>query len=176
VDVDHEIRVVPSVFDRLVDDDPDSTRDELPTRLESVRRYKLAVQRDLDDLLNARDLLADLFRGPAGYVEAPQSVVAYGLRYNHDLAVSTPQGQAQLRQRLERVIRTFEPRLTNVVVGVADAGTQTDGPKPTSVRLLIEGKLMMSPAPDQVSFDVEMTLDSGRYNVKDPRHNSENRR
>jgi type VI secretion system protein ImpF len=165
--VDHEIRVVPSVFDRLIDDDRENTRDELPTRAESVRRYRLAVLRDLDNLLNARDGFADLFRARPGYVEAPQSVIAYGLRENTDLAIATPQGQTQLRQRLERAIRTFEPRLTNVTVTLPDADTQADGRKPMSLRLRIEARLLMFPSPDQVSFDVVMALDSGRYEVKD---------
>ena len=101
--MDHEIRVVLSVLDRLIDDDPESTQDLLPTRAESVRSYRQCVQRDLENLLNAHNTFFDM---PPEYVEATSSVLTYGLPDVNQFAPATDRGQSRLRQLLERVIRT----------------------------------------------------------------------
>jgi type VI secretion system protein ImpF len=104
---------------------------------------------------------------PEGYVEATQSVLTYGLPDISQLGPAADRSMGRLRQVLERVIRTFEPRLTNVVVTLPQAGDQAEGRKPTTVRLHVDARLVMDPSPDQVSFDVVMAVDSGRYEVKD---------
>ena len=46
--------VLPSLLDRLTDEDPRTTSDVAVSREESVRRFRQAVQRDVEALLNTR--------------------------------------------------------------------------------------------------------------------------
>ena len=49
-----ERTVQPSVLDRLTDTDPRSSVDPRTTYAESLRQFKMSVQRDLEWLLNTR--------------------------------------------------------------------------------------------------------------------------
>lgn len=155
----HEIRVVPSLLDRLLDLEPASHRDVLPTRAESVRELHRAVQRDLDNLLNARNAFFDL---PSDFTECGQSVLTYGLPDFAAMTISTGRDQNRLRQAIEAAIRAFEPRLTAVVATLAPSS-----PTDRSIRLHVEARLVMDPSPEAVAFDIVMPLNSGTYEVKE---------
>ena len=155
----HEIRVVPSVLDRLLDLEPASHRDVLPTRAESVRELHSAVQRDLDNLLNARNAFFDL---SSDFTECGQSVLTYGLPDFSAMTLSSGRDQNRLRQAIEVAIRTFEPRLTNVVATFAPTSAAD-----RSVRLHVDARLAMDPSPEAVAFDIVMPLHSGKYEVKE---------
>lgn len=171
-----EVWVVPSVLDRLLDEEPKSARDVPPTRAESVRDFRRAVLRDLDNLLNSRNTFFDLSQD---FVEAGQSALTYGLPDLSDLAVwsyeegdnkvktSTPtslRDLGRLRQAIETTIRRFEPRLTGVVATVTLA-RPTDSDQ--AVRVHVEARLTMDPAPEPVSFDIVMPRNTGKVEVKD---------
>jgi type VI secretion system protein ImpF len=157
--VDHEIRHVGSVLDRLIDLEPKSHRDVLPTRAESVRALHRAVQRDLDNLLNSRNTFVDL---SPDFVEAGQSVLTYGLPDFSALMISSPRDQNRLRQSIETTIRTFEPRLTGIVATVTPP-TPTD----RSIRLHVDARLVMDPSPEAVSFDIVLPLHTSKFEVKE---------
>jgi len=156
---DYDVRVTPSLLDRLLDFDYKTPRDPAGSRTESVRDLKRAVQRDLESLLNCRNSNADL---PTAFTEAGQSVVTYGLPDFSALNVANPNDQIRLRQLIEAAIRTFEPRLAGVSTTLLPAST-TD----RSLRLRIDARLLMEPAPEAVSFDVVMPFQTLKYEVKD---------
>jgi type VI secretion system protein ImpF len=158
--------VVPSVLDRLVDEEPRSTRDVPPTRAESLREFRRAVLRDLDDLLNSRNTSHDL---SADFAEAGQSVLTYGLPDFSALTVWSRRDEAlasrdhtRLRQGIEAAIRTFEPRLTAVVTSITPPGDNDQ-----SLRVHIDAQLVIEPTPESLSFDIVMPRHAGRYEVKD---------
>jgi type VI secretion system protein ImpF len=154
---DHEIRVVPSVLDRLIDLEPKNQRDTLPSRTDSVRELKAAVQRDLDSLLNSRNPFQDL---SADFVEVGQSVLTYGLPDFGAFSLSSDRDQNRLRQAIEAAIRAFEPRLTGLNVMLVPASDR-------SIRLHVDARLVMDPAPEPIAFDIVMPLHSGKYEVKE---------
>lgn len=156
--MDHEIRVVPSVLDRLIDLKP-GVADVLPTRKESVDALHLSVQRDLDNLLNARNTFFDL---SPDFAETGQSVLTYGLPDFGALAISSPRDQNRLRQAIETAIRTFEPRLTGIV-----ATLTPPAPTDRSLRLHIDAHLIMDPAPEAIAFDIVMPLHTSKCEVKE---------
>ena len=156
---DSEIRVVGSIFDRLVDDDPKQSKDALATRRETVDAYRSSVTRDLEHLLNTRNPFADL---DASFVEVRRSVIAYGLPDFSTLNINSPKDQERIRQAIKSTIEFFEPRLTGVTAELIPA-TAVD----RALRLRIEARLLMDPAPERVSFDIVMPLDAGRYEVKE---------
>jgi type VI secretion system protein ImpF len=157
---DYDVRVTPSLLDRLLDVDYRSPRDVVPLRAEAVREFRRAVQRDLENLLNSRNPHADL---PAGFTEAAASVVAYGLPDFTTLNVASAADQQRLRQAIETAVRSFEPRLAAVTTMLMPAAGATD----RSLRLRIEAKLLMEPAPEAVSFDVVVPLQTLKCEVKD---------
>lgn len=158
-DADYEIRLVPSILDRLVDEDPESSRDVMPTRAETVRQYRRAVQRDLEHLLNARNPFADL---APEFVEVRRSVVAYGLPDFSAINLASPSDQDRVRALIKSAIEAFEPRLTAIVAEVVP-------PSPTdrSLRLRIEARLLMDPSPERVAFDIVMPLNTCKCEVKE---------
>jgi len=156
---DYDVRVTPSVLDRLLDSDPRNSRDVLPSRAESVRELRRAVQRDLENLLNSRNPFSDL---PTAFAEAGQSVMTYGLPDFSALNVGNPVDQNQLRQLIESAIRTFEPRLIGVTAVIQPA-SQTE----RSLCLRVDARLVMDPAPEPVSFDVIMPMQTLKCEVKE---------
>jgi type VI secretion system protein ImpF len=159
VSSEYDVRVTPSLLDRLLDLDHKSSRDIVPTRSESVRELKRAVQRDLEVLLNSRNPYSDL---PTAFAEAGQSVLTYGLPDFSALNVSNPADQNRLRQIIESTVRAFEPRLTGVTAVLVPAG-----PSERSLFLRIDARLVMDPAPEPVSFDVVMPMQTLKYEVKE---------
>jgi type VI secretion system protein ImpF len=157
---DYEVRVTPSLLDRLLDLDPKSSRDVVTSRAESVRELKRAVQRDLEILLNSRNPYTDL---PHAFVEAGQSVLTYGLPDFSALNVASPVDQNRLRQMIETTIRTFEPRLMGVTAILQPAPEHE-----RSLFLRLEARLVMDPAPEAVSFDIVMPMTTLKYEVKEP--------
>ena len=156
---DYDVRVIPSVLDRLLDEDPRNTRDVVRTRAESVRDLYRAVQRDLEDLLNTRNPLFDL---PPEFAEVRQSAIAYGLPDFSAMNVSNPSDQTRLRQLMENALRYFEPRLSGATVALLPG---REGER--AVRLRVDARLEMDPAPEPVSFDIVMPLASRKYEVRE---------
>jgi type VI secretion system protein ImpF len=156
---DYDVRVTPSLFDRLIDLDHRSSREVATSRVESVRELKREVQRDLESLLNSRNSYADL---SAAFAEAGQSVVTYGLPDFSALNVSNPHDQNRLRQLIETTIRTFEPRLTGITA-VLLPSAQTE----RSLYLRIDARLIMDPTPEAVSFDIIMPMQTQKCEVKE---------
>jgi len=150
-----------SVLDRLMDEDPKSPSVEAPlTRAESVRALRAGVRRDLEWLLNTR-------RNPdepgTALVETQKSVFTYGLPDFSTYAIASPQDQAKLVRVLQAAVKLFEPRLANVRVvpiEISPKGLRT-------MRIRIEGLLLMDPAPEHVSFDTMLQLTTGDFRVKD---------
>jgi type VI secretion system protein ImpF len=151
---DSDVRVIPSLLDRLIDSDYKTPRDVSVSRAESLRELKAAVQRDLEHLLNARNPNWDL---DSAYTEAGQSVIAYGMPDFSSLVM--PNDERRLRLMVEAAIRTFEPRLTGVTTALLEPSADR------RVQLRIDGRLLIDPSPEAVSFDMVMPLQAPK---KDP--------
>jgi type VI secretion system protein ImpF len=156
---DYEIRVVASVLDRLIDDDPGTFGDSLRPRHETVKEFRRAVQRDLDDLLNSRNSTAGF---APHFEEIARSVLGYGLPDFSAINLKSPHGQARIRQAMETAIRVFEPRLKDVVATLYPPSSND-----RSLRLHVEARLVIDPTPEAVSFDIVMPVHEGRYDVKE---------
>ena len=69
--------IVPSILDRLLDDEPEVSREPLPNRFQNLSQLKKAVARDLEALLNTRqEILEEL---PPEFTEVSRSLITYGL-------------------------------------------------------------------------------------------------
>ncbi len=150
--------VQPSLLDRLTDEDPRASGDVAVSREESVRRFRLAVQRDVEALLNTRRCIVEI--GP-GDVELRRSVHEYGIPDTTGLAVGTIAGRKLLTDDIKDALQRFEPRLMNVTVRLTDS----DQIRTPQVRFAIEATLRMDPSPEQIVFDTVLEIASGSYAV-----------
>lgn len=150
--------VQPSLLDRLTDEDPRASGDVAVSREESVRRFRLAVQRDVEALLNTRRCIVEI--GP-GDVELRRSVHEYGIPDTTGLAVGTVAGRKLLTDDIKDALHRFEPRLMNVTVRLTDS----DQIRTPQVRFAIEATLRMDPSPEQIVFDTVLEIASGAYAV-----------
>jgi type VI secretion system protein ImpF len=154
-----EENVTQSILERLTDLDPTSTTDPPQTRAQSVRQLKGALRRDLEWLLNSRQIPGGV---PESYQELEKSLYGYGLPDVTNLSANSTRDRNRLLRMIESTIGSFEPRLSGVKVTVVDAGSNSG----RQLRFQIEGLLLMDPAPELISFDTVLQLSSGEYQVK----------
>jgi type VI secretion system protein ImpF len=154
-----DFTVTMPVLDRLVDKDPQSRAEDALTRAESVRQIKAGLRRDLEWLLNTRRISVEPDESLKGL---NRSVYVYGLPDFSSYTASSPKDQAKLIRAILNTLKIFEPRLANLQVTPADDGQR---PRLQSLRLRIDGLLLMDPAPEHVSFDTVIELRSGECQV-----------
>jgi type VI secretion system protein ImpF len=149
-----------SVLDRLSDNDPRSPSVEAPlTRAESVRILRSAVRRDLEWLLNSRRCPDD---PGSAMPETENSVFNYGLPDFSTYAIASAKDQVKLVRVLQAAVKVFEPRLANVrivALEISPKGLRT-------MKIRIEGLLLMDPAPEHISFDTTLQLTTGDFSIK----------
>src|SRR5579864_3813945 len=146
-----------SILDRLIDNDPKTPSAEAPlSRAESIRILRTGVKRDLEWLLNTRRIADD---PGASLPETENSLYNYGLPDFSTYAIASPKDQARLVRGLQLAVKTFEPRIANVRIvplEISPKGLRT-------MRIRIEGLLMMDPAPEHISFDTTLQLTTGDF-------------
>lgn len=147
----------PSLLDRLIDRSPRESADPPISREQSIAQYRASVSRDVEWLLNARQSITPI---PASLEEVPESVLAYGLPDLTSIGTDSPEARQGLVRKIERAIRLFEPRLSQVRVLTSE---MPDGPR--QIRLTIDGMLEMDPEPERVVFDTVVELARGDFSV-----------
>ena len=161
---DSELVVTQSVLDRLTDNNPANQQPEPPlTRAQSVRALRASVRRDLEWLLNTRRIPDE---ATDEYPESRQSLFNYGLPDFTSFSLSAVNDRERLLRHLEETVRIFEPRLAAVRVVAVESTTET---VTRALRFQIEALLKMDPAPEQITFDTVLQLNSGEYQVKGER-------
>jgi type VI secretion system protein ImpF len=156
---DNEVRVTPSVLDRLLDYEPELSREPLPSRAKNLRQFKQAIRRDLEWLLNTRQIVNEL---PPELKETNNSLAAYGLPDFTTLNMENAADQKRIKREIEETIRRFEQRLENVVVSF-EAGRTTE----RVFRFRIDARLKVEPSPEPITFDTVLQLGSGQYQIRE---------
>lgn len=147
--------LMPSILDRLIDANSGGTAAQPGY---SVAQMLQVVRRDLEDLLNTRLTVTDL---PADLTRLPGSVFAYGLVDLNSLNALTPQQRDDIGKLLEKTVAQFEPRLRDIRA----VPIEVEGDRKQAIRLRIEARLDMDPAPEVV-FDTVLELTTGQHTVK----------
>jgi type VI secretion system protein ImpF len=127
-------------------------------RRDAINRHKDSVKRDLEWLLNTRQVVDD--RLPR-YPEVSQSVYAYGLPDITSINVGAVRDQNELLRRMEKCIEVFDKRLSKTEI--------TLEPMVNLNRVLhftISGLILMDPAPEEIMIDTVLDPASGAYEVK----------
>jgi type VI secretion system protein ImpF len=151
--------IVPSLLDRLLDDQPDAPHEALSYRVDDLRGLKRSVARDLESMLNSRqEVLGEL---PEDLVELRRSLLVYGLPDFTAFSLLGTRDRVRIRRALEDVILAFEPRLERVRVTLEDSQ-----PHERVLRFRVDGWLRVEPAPEPVTFDTLLQLNTRDYVVQ----------
>jgi type VI secretion system protein ImpF len=152
--------LVPSVFNRLMDDEPDNSREIVASRRQVLRELKQSVGRDLENLLNTRQRWGEW---PEPLAELEQSLVNYGIPDFTGVNMSVPSERERLRGIIQEVIEMFEPRFQQVRVNLLENTEAFD----RTLRFRIDGLLNVDPAPEPVIFDSQLEPATATFEVKD---------
>jgi type VI secretion system protein ImpF len=155
---DNELRVVTSVLDRLLDYEPEISREAVASRSKSLRELKQSVRRDLEWLLNTRQVAGGL---PPELKELNDSVAAFGLPDFTALNIDSADDQKSIKREIEDAVRRFEQRLEGVVVSIEPVRATE-----RTLRFRIDARLKIDPAPEPITFDTVLQLGSGEYQVR----------
>ena len=144
--IDETLPLVPSILDRLLDEDPDTQQDTVKTRSQVLREMKQSVRRDLEHLLNTRinwqeysDQLEEL----------TCSLVNYGLPDFSSANLATSTNRKQFTQLIEETIRRYETRFKYVSVSLLTNSEPLD----RTMRLKIDAMLYAEPEPEPITFN-----------------------
>jgi type VI secretion system protein ImpF len=151
--------LVPSVLDRLLDDDPDVSREPAKNRHQVLRELKQAVRRDLENLLNTR---ARCQAAPPHLKELKQSLIHYGLPDFSGAGLGDAQDRDSICRMLQTVIRQGEPRFKSVDVQILGNPEPLD----RTLRFRIDALLIADPAPEPIVFDSILKPATGDFEVK----------
>lgn len=151
--------LVPSVLDRLLDDDPDVNREAPKSRSQLLRELKESVRRDLENLLNTRWRCASW---PSDLKQLEHSLVNYGIPDFTGANLGVAQNREGFRRIIENVIRRFEPRFKSVRVELLNNAEPLD----RTLRFRIDALLHVEPAPEPVAFDSSLEPTTANFEVK----------
>lgn len=152
--------LVPSLLDRLLDDEPDALQELPRSRSQRLSELKKSVRRDLEYLLNTRICLREI---PEDCEHVKTSVLNYGIPDFSGVAMGSSKQQELLRSRVEDVIQRFETRFKHVRVELI---VDPDGRQQRTIRFRIDGVLHAEPAPEPVAFDSLITPAVGQFQVR----------
>jgi type VI secretion system protein ImpF len=146
-----------SLLDRLIDLQPEAQKEVPSISWEQMREFKAALCRDLTALLNTRRAEEDF--APV-YVEATNSLLTFGITDFTAYNLKSDTDQEQVRRSIERAIRQFEPRLTQVEVSV-----EKPDPLRPVLQFQIAALMRIEPAAEPVVFDATLQRESRRIAV-----------
>jgi type VI secretion system protein ImpF len=148
-----EILITQSLVDRLVD------QDEWPeTRAASISMYRESLKRDLEWLLNTRQVVMPELES---YSATSASVLNFGFPDLHSFEGSAGNQENALILSLEKCIRTFEPRISYPRVFLTRSDLLS-----RSLKFHIEGQVRYENMDEEIKFDTVLELISGEYEVK----------
>jgi type VI secretion system protein ImpF len=138
--------ILPSLLDRLIDDDPQSPISSPKTYGAVVADIKNNIRRDLEALLNTRIYRRTL---PEKLTELEMSVVNYGLPDFSFVQLGSEEGKNKFRFQVQNIIQKYEPRFRRVLVELEQIGEEYE----RTLYLKISAVLMMEPDPIPLLFD-----------------------
>jgi type VI secretion system protein ImpF len=155
-------KVQPCLLDRLVDDNPETIVET--GRGISISRYRQAVLRDLEWLLNSKSRIPS--EGLDRFPETEKSVLNFGMP---DLAgrVVDRESIAQIEKNIVETLLRFEPRLIpdSLHVRRIENVSQKSAAQPNIVSFEISGELWASPMHEPFHLKTEIDLDTGKCRI-----------
>ncbi len=159
-------RLVPSLLDRLTDNDPQGSAEARENRLLSVSQLRASVLRDIGWLFNA--IRHEVDGSLDEYPEIKRSVLNYGLPAMSGLCVSGTD-LVKLERQLRLAILSFEPRLIADTLIVKAEQMNKDLHHHNLVSFKISAQLWAQPAPVELTLQTDIDLESGQCRIAETR-------
>ncbi|PQO36200.1 type VI secretion system baseplate subunit TssE [Bremerella cremea] len=151
--------LMPSVFDRLIDNEPFNSNEIPHSQTQTMREIREAVIRDLENLLNTRWRCQSW---PPQLNELSDSLVNYGIPDFSSVDMSSDLDRNSLREAIEFAIRTYETRFVSVSVEMPSNRNSED----RSLHFIIRAELHATPAPEPIVFDSKLEPSDHLFHVK----------
>jgi type VI secretion system protein ImpF len=148
-----ETLVTQTIIDRFIL----SQEDWPKTRKDSIDKYRDALRRDLEWMLNTRKPVMPILEE---FPEVAKSVFNYGFPDLQNFDRSQGNDKDAVSASLEKCIRTFEPRIHQPRVYLTRSDTLA-----RSLRFHIEGQIRYEDTKEDIKFDTVLELISGEYEV-----------
>lgn len=156
-------RLLPSLLDRLTDDNPGAVSEARERRAETMVQLRAAALRDLEWLLNTSNIESEL--DLSEYPELKDSVINYGLP-NLSGSTVTSVDFGLLENNIRKAIQAFEERILQDTVRVTSV-LSDDAVHGNSVTFKIEGTLWGNPLPEPLFLRTEVDLEIGEVVLKE---------
>jgi type VI secretion system protein ImpF len=153
-----EDRIQPCLFDRLIDENPENTKDTLAERAISMKRYREGVLRDVAWLMNSKAHLES--EDIVAFGEVARSVLNFGVP---DLCGQLAGGMdvRRIEERFIEALKAFEPRIIPQTLSIrAVRGGESYGPNVLAFE--ITGDLWANPVPEQLHIKTHIDLETGQ--------------
>lgn len=148
----------PSLFDRLLDFEPDKSEEYAETLRQQLRGHKDSIRRDLEALLNTQQPPTRLAKD---LPELPSSLMQYGSPGFHGLMLATKDQHLALARSLQELIATFEPRLQNVRVSLGEDKTKSM----RALTLKIRAETRFDDSSESVIFDTQLDPSTRQFRI-----------
>ncbi len=153
-------KIVQSVLDRLLDDDPEQKQERPRPPAQELRELRDSVMRDVADILNTRRRWPP--PDPALFELTP-SLADYGIPDFTGADLSSTRALEEFREAMETALRRYEPRFKSVRVEIQSG----DDPGDRTLRFRIDALLHADPVPESVVFDSFIDPVTGGFEVED---------
>ena len=155
-------RLQPCLLDRLTDDEPEISKESRDRRIVSLQRYKNAVLRDLEMILNSKrhPLHDNIYE----FDEAAKSVLNFGILDICGVPILNTK-PAEIESQVKEAIIYFEPRISQRSLSVRMV-SPLDSEYIRSISFEIEAELWAQPLPDRLFVKTEVDLETGHYKLK----------
>jgi type VI secretion system protein ImpF len=153
-------RIVQSVLDRLLDDDPEQKQERPRPPAQELRDLRDSVMRDVADILNTRRRWP---RPDPALVDLVPSLADYGIPDFTGADMSGGRALEEFRDAMETALRRYEPRFKSVRVEILkrdDSGDRT-------LRFRIDALLHADPVPETIVFDSFVDPVTGGFDVEE---------
>lgn len=156
--VKQDQRLVTSILDRLIDDQPDQSHELEKERHQVLAELRRSVRRDLENLLNTR---RQPVSWPDQLTELSNSLVSYGIPDISGEDLGAPTKRRRFLKQVEEIIRHFEPRFQSVKVIEVENADAID----RTLRFRIDAVLYAYPVPEPIVFDSALETSSKTFRI-----------
>ncbi len=161
--VDKKKKLRPSILDRLLDNEPYNQTEVDPGKHQRLKELRNSVRRDLERLLNSRYRVVE---PPEEFEEIEHSLLNYGMPDLATVNIIDNDKRKEFTNKLEIILRQYEPRFKTVKVQYLDNKDTTD----RTLRFRIDAVLYADPAPEVVVFDSVLESVTRNVSVKEVGH------
>jgi type VI secretion system protein ImpF len=134
----------------------------ITSQFHNVRQLRNVVARDLEAMLNTRQ--ESLMQLTEEFTELQNSLLTYGLPDVTSYSLDSLDDRNQVRRAVEGTVAAFEPRLEQIRVTLQHGRDSDRG-----LNFRIDAMLRVDPAPEPVTFDAILELDTHQYVVRGQR-------